>query len=208
MEAMRRQREEIANAQQILGDSIRLLWGAEVEIKADGALDYEDDFLAEMDIVIASLHTSLRQPRDVITERLLKAIRNPHVDVIGHPTGRMLPNREGADLDMEAVFKAAFETQTALEVNAHPSRLDLDAAYIRRAIESGIPLCINTDAHAASDLDLLHFGVATRPPRLGNTQQYHQHLGNRPVGSTGFNAPERLRKGKTDLPGCTCSRIW
>ena len=161
MDALRRQREEIANAQQILGDSIRLLWGAEVEIKADGALDYEDDFLAEMDIVIASLHTSLRQPRDVVTERLLKAIRNPHVDVIGHPTGRMLPNREGADLDMEAVLNAAFETQTALEVNAHPSRLDLDAAYIRRAVESGIPLCINTDAHAASDLDLLHFGVAT-----------------------------------------------
>jgi DNA polymerase (family 10) len=73
----------------------------------------------------------------------------------------MHPNREGANLDMEAVFNAAFETQTALEVNAHPSRLDLDAAYIRRAVESGIPLCINTDAHAASDLDLLHFGVAT-----------------------------------------------
>jgi DNA polymerase (family 10) len=161
MESMRRQREEIAHAQQILGDSIRLLWGAEVEIKADGALDYEDNFLAEMDIVIASLHTSLRQPRDVVTERLLKAIRNPHVDVIGHPTGRMLPNREGADLDMEAIFNAAVESQTALEVNAHPSRLDLDAAYIRRAVESGIPLCINTDAHAASDLDLLHFGVAT-----------------------------------------------
>ncbi len=161
MEGMRRQREEIASAQQVLGDSICLLWGAEVEIKADGTLDYEDNFLSEMDIVIASLHTSLRQPRDVITERLLMAIRNPHVDVIGHPTGRLLPNREGADLDMEAVFQAAAETQTALEINAHPSRLDLDAPYIRRSIESGIPLCINTDAHAASDLDLLHFGVAT-----------------------------------------------
>lgn len=161
VDAMRRQREEITSAQQALGDSIHLLWGAEVEIKADGKLDYEDDFLSEMDIVIASLHTSLRQPREVVTERLLKAIRNPHVDGIGHPTGRMLPNRESADLDMEAVFQAAADTQTALEINAHPSRLDLDAPYIRRAIELNIPLCINTDAHAASDLDLLHFGVAT-----------------------------------------------
>ncbi len=182
VEAMRRQREEIASVQQSLGDSIHLLWGAEVEIKADGTLDYDDDFLSEMDIVIASVHTSLRQPRDVITDRLLKAIRNPHVDVIGHPTGRMLPNREGADLDMEAVFQAAAENRTALEINAHPSRLDLDAPYIRRAIEAGIPLCINTDAHAASDLDLLHFGVATArrgwaaPENILNTWDTNQLL--------------------------------
>jgi DNA polymerase (family X) len=180
VEAMRRQREEIASVQQVMGDSIRLLWGAEVEIKADGMLDYDDDFLAEMDVVIASLHTSLRQPRDVITDRLLKAIRNPHVDIIGHPTGRLLPNREGADLEMETVFQTAAETHTALEINAHPSRLDLDAAYIRRAIESGIPLCINTDAHAASDLDLLHFGVATarrgwtKPENILNTWETSQ----------------------------------
>ncbi len=144
-----------------LGESIRLLWGAEVEIKADGSLDYADDFLAEMDIVIASLHASLRQPREQITQRLITAMRNPHVDLIGHPTGRILPNREGADLDMEAVLAAAAENKVALEINAHPSRLDLDAPYARRAVEMGIMLSINTDAHSAADLDLLHFGVAT-----------------------------------------------
>ncbi|HLA99571.1 MAG TPA: hypothetical protein VJL34_14050, partial [Anaerolineales bacterium] len=95
------------------------------------------------------------------TTRLLDAIRNPHVDAIGHPTGRLIPDREPADLDMDAVFAAAAEHGLALEINAHPSRLDLDDIYSRRAIELGIPLSINTDAHAESDLDLLHFGVAT-----------------------------------------------
>jgi DNA polymerase (family 10) len=88
-------------------------------------------------------------------------MRNPHVDVIGHPTGRMIPNREGADLDMEAVLAAAAEHQVALELNAHPSRLDLDDIYCRRAVGLGVNISIDTDAHAASDLDLLHFGVAT-----------------------------------------------
>lgn len=137
------------------------MWGAEVEIRADGSLDYPDDLLAEMDIVIASLHTGLRQPRQQVTERLLNAIRNPHVDVIGHPTGRMLPNREGADLDIETVMAEAARTGVALEINAHPARLDLDAPLARQAVAMGIPLCINTDAHSPNDLDLLHFGVAT-----------------------------------------------
>ena len=127
-----------------------------MEIRADGSLDFPDEVLAELDIVCASLHTSLRQPREKVTERLLNAIRNPHVDIIGHPTGRMIPDREGADLDMDAVLAAAAETNTVLEINAHPSRLDLDDVYARRAIGMGILLAINTDAHAASDLDLLH----------------------------------------------------
>jgi DNA polymerase (family 10) len=156
-----RQRAELDAAQRAVGDGILLLQGAEVEIRADGSLDYPDKTLAGLDIVIASLHSGLRQPREKVTERTLNAIRNPHVDIIGHPTGRMLPDREGADLDMEAVFAAAQEHQTALEMNAHPSRLDLDDVYARRAAEMGIPLAINTDAHAAPDLDLLHFGVAT-----------------------------------------------
>lgn len=159
VEGLRRQREEIQDVQRRLGDSIRILQGVEVEIHADGTLDYPDEVLAELDIVTASLHTSLRQPRQQITERLLKAIRNPHVDVIGHPTGRMFPNREGADLDLETIFKAAVENQTALEINAHPSRLDLDDLHARRFVELGGLLAINTDAHSESDLDLLHFGV-------------------------------------------------
>ncbi len=132
-----------------------------MEIKADGALDYPDDVLAVLDVVIASLHTSLRQPRKQVTERLLKAIQNPHVDIIGHPTGRMIPDREGADLDMEAVMLAALEHDVVLEINAHPARLDLNDVHTRRAVELGVKLAINTDAHSAEDMDLMQFGVAT-----------------------------------------------
>ena len=92
---------------------------------------------------------------------MLNAIHNPHVDIIAHPTGRMIPNREGADLDMGAVMRAAAESGVALEINAHPSRLDLDDVYARQAVEMGILITVNTDAHSASDMDLLHFGVAT-----------------------------------------------
>jgi DNA polymerase (family 10) len=92
---------------------------------------------------------------------LLNAIRNPHVDVIGHPTGRQIPDRDPADLDMDAVFAAALEHDVALEVNANPRRLDLKDVYVRRAMEMGIKLSINTDAHHPSHYDLLHFGIAT-----------------------------------------------
>jgi DNA polymerase (family 10) len=155
------QQKEIEAAQKELGDTIRILHASEVEIKADGSLDYPDEFLATLDLVVASLHTSLRQPREKVTERLLNAIRNPHVDIIGHPTGRLIPEREAADLDMEAVLAAAAETGVALEINAHPSRLDLEDIYAKRARELGIPISINTDAHSEADLDMLHFGVAT-----------------------------------------------
>ena len=137
---VRKQRQEIQDVQRQLGDSIRLLQGAEVEIRADGSLDYPDEVLAELDIVCASLHTGLRQPREKVTERTLNAIRNPHVDMIGHPTGRMIPDREGADLDMDAVLSAAAETNSVLEINAHPSRLDLDDVYARRATGMGMLL--------------------------------------------------------------------
>ncbi len=155
------QREEINQVQAELGNSIHLLQGSEVEIRADGSLDFPDEVLAQLDIVIASLHSSLRQPSEKITQRLLQVIQNPHVDIIGHPTGRLIPNREGADLDMEAVFKAAIEHNVVLEINAHPSRLDLNDIHARRFMQVGGLICINTDAHSASDLDMLHFGIAT-----------------------------------------------
>jgi len=158
---IKQQREEIAAAQEELGDSILILQGAEVEIKADGALDYTDQVLAEFDIVFASLHVSLRQPGEQITQRMLNAIQNPNVDVIGHPTGRLIPDREGADLDMEAVFTAAAKSGLALEISAHPERLDLNDIHARRAIDLGILLSINTDAHSPGELDLMHFGVST-----------------------------------------------
>jgi DNA polymerase (family 10) len=159
-ERLRAQRKEIDKVQKELGDKITLLQGSEVEIKADGTLDFGDEVLASLDIVVASLHTSLRQPRAQVTGRLLTAIRNPHVDIIGHPTGRLIPDREGADLDMDAVLNAAKESGVALEINAHPMRLDLDDIYSRRAIEMGIPLAIDTDAHSPNDLALIDYGIA------------------------------------------------
>ncbi len=161
IEDLKKQRKEIDAVQEKVGDRIRLLQGSEVEIHADGSLDFPDEVLADLDFVIASLHTSLRQPREKITERLLRAIANPNVDLIGHPTGRLLPDREGADLDMDVILQAAAANGTGLEINAHPSRLDLDDIYARRAAELGIPLAVNTDAHSASDLDLLNFGIGT-----------------------------------------------
>ena len=160
IERLRSQREEIRAVQNRLGNRIRLLQGSEVEIHADGTLDYPDDVLAELDIVLVALHTSLRQPRAQVTERLLKAIRHPHVDIIAHPSGRMLPDREAADLDWEAVFAAAKQAGIALEIDAHPSRLDLDEVYARRAISLGIPLSIDTDAHSVDNLDLMEYGVS------------------------------------------------
>lgn len=161
MERHKEQAAEIKKVQKQMGDKITILHASEVEIKADGSLDYPDEFLATLDLVLASMHTSLRQPREKVTERVIKAIRNPYVDIIGHPTGRLIPDREGADLDMEAVLAAAAETGVALEINAHPSRLDLDDVYARRAKELGIPLSINTDSHSEGDFDMLPYGVAT-----------------------------------------------
>jgi len=160
IERLHTQRKEIDAIQAKLGKDFTLLQGAEVEIKADGSLDYPDEILAELDIVIASLHVSLRQPRAEVTARLIKAMHNPHVDIIGHPTGRLLPNREGADLDMDAVLATAKAMGLCLEINANPTRLDLDEVYARRAYEEGIMMSIDTDAHQPADLDLAEYGVS------------------------------------------------
>ena len=160
-EAVVEQRKEIDEVSEELGDKIRILQGAEVEIKSDCSLDYPDEVLAKIEFVLAAMHTGLRQPREKVTERVVSAIHNPHVDMIPHLTGRLLPDREGADLDMDAVLAAAAETGVVMEINAHPARLDLDDVHARRAVEMGIKLSINTDAHSESDLDLMHFGVST-----------------------------------------------
>ena len=174
VDRLRAQRQEIDQAQRRLGSRLRLLQGAEVEILADGRLDYPDAVLSELDLVTASLHSSLRQSRPQATARLLAAMRNPHVDMIGHPTGRMVEGREGADLDLEEVFRVALETRTMLEINAHPDRLDLNDVHARRASELGCLLAINTDAHRPSDLLLRRFGVGVArrawlgPPQVAN----------------------------------------
>jgi DNA polymerase (family 10) len=142
-------------------DDFALLQGCELEIKADGSLDFSDEVLAGLDFVVASVHTSLRQDRDQITERVMKALHNPYVDVIGHPSGRILGQREESAVDLDAIIRAAAETGTALEVNSIPNRLDLDDVHVRRALELGIKLAINSDAHHTGGLDSLRYGLAT-----------------------------------------------
>lgn len=138
---------------------ITLLAGSEVDILADGKLDYEDAVLAELDFVIASPHFSLRQDERKATDRLLRAIENRYVNVIGHPTGRLINRREGLPLDLPAVFRAAAQSGTALEINAGYPRLDLNDANSRFAIENGAMLSINTDAHSAGELPGIELGI-------------------------------------------------
>lgn len=161
IERLQDQASEIREANEIMGPTFQILHGTEMEIKADGSLDYPDDVLAELDFVIASLHTSLSQPREQVTDRMLNAIWNPHVDMIAHPSGRLLPDRLGADLDMDMILESAVATNTILEINANPRRLDLRDIHVRRAVELGVRMAINSDAHHSDHLSFLHYGVAT-----------------------------------------------
>lgn len=138
---------------------IPLLAGAEVEVLADGSLDYPDTILADLDVVVGSLHGGLRQPRAKLVDRQLRTLRNPHVDILAHPSGRLLERREGGDFDWNLAFATAAETGTALEINADPARLDLDPALARRAAESGCLITINSDSHWVDGFDMIEFGV-------------------------------------------------
>lgn len=155
------QRAEIDAANAELAGAFRVLHGCECEIRADGSLDYDAETLKQFDIVLASMHTSLRQPREQITARLLRVIGQGQVAIIGHPRGQQIPDREPADLDMDQVFEAALRFDVALEINANPHRLDLDDAHARRAAELGVKLSISTDAHAPEHFAFMHYGVAT-----------------------------------------------
>ena len=139
----------------------RVLHGTEMDILGDGRLDFPDEVLQRLDLVIASIHSGFKQPQEQITARIVAAMRNPWVSLIAHPTGRVLGEREAYQVDMEAVLQAARKTGTALEINAYPLRLDLNDTYARRAKALGVPLAVNTDAHVISNLDALPYGVAT-----------------------------------------------
>ena len=138
---------------------IRILSGIEVDIRANGTLDVPDEVLAELDVVVASVHSGLNQGIEQMTRRILSAIHNPHVDILGHPTCRLLGQREPVDLDIEAIFKAALEHNTALEINAMPSRLDLKDTHIYKARQTGVKLVIATDSHHPEHLKFMRFGV-------------------------------------------------
>jgi DNA polymerase (family 10) len=162
-ERLRQQALEIAELNRhyaAAGSEFRLLRGSEVEILADGTLGVPDAALAELDVVVASIHSGLRQDRETITARCLKAIRNPHVDILGHPTGRMIGARPPSDLDMEQVLQACAETDTVVEINAHPSRLDVSDVYARRAVELGCKIAINSDAHEVEGMEMMEYGIA------------------------------------------------
>jgi DNA polymerase (family X) len=153
-----------------LKDKITVLAGSEVDIHTDGMLDYPDSLLKELDIVVASPHAALTQDPDKCTKRFLKAMENPYITIMGHPTGRLVGRREGLSPDMGALFKAAAQRGIAMEINANHWRLDLRDTHARAAIAAGAKLSINTDAHGPADLDQLQYGILTAR-RAGATKQ-------------------------------------
>jgi DNA polymerase (family 10) len=140
-------------------NGITLLKGVEMDILENGAMDLPDDVLKEADWVVASIHYGQNQPRDQITKRMLNAIKNPYVSVIGHPTGRLIGKRKGYEIDLETVMKAAADYGCMLELNCQPSRLDLDDVAVMAAKDHGIPIVLSTDAHAVEELAFMEFGV-------------------------------------------------
>ncbi len=177
IERLREQMQIVASVRDAYG--VLLLTGSEVDIRADGSLDLPDDVLAGLDVVVASIHSSFRATKEQQTKRLLGAIENPYVAIIGHPTGELIEEREGYEFDVDAVFRAAARTGTALEINANPARLDLSADRARRARELGCTISIDTDAHRPGDMDNMLFGVATAR-KAGFTKD--RVLNTRPVG--------------------------
>lgn len=160
LDRIREQRALIADLGRRYPD-IRVLQGIEVNIRADGSLDYDDEVMAQFDVVTASVHGGMQMNRERMTERIIRAMSNPSVDIIGHPTGRLIGRRDPIEVDMQALMRAAARTDTALEVNSQPDRLDLRDADVRLARDHGVMLAIDSDAHSTEQLDLVVYGVAT-----------------------------------------------
>jgi DNA polymerase (family 10) len=140
---------------------ITVLAGSECDILEDGSLDYPDPVLAELDLVVAAVHSRFKQPRREMTARLCRALANPYVSILAHPTGRLLGERDPYDVDLEQVFGAARRHGKAVEINAHPARLDLNDVHARRARELGVLIAVSTDAHVLDHLDTMELGIAT-----------------------------------------------
>jgi DNA polymerase (family 10) len=142
-------------------EDLTILKGLEVNIDSDGKLDVDDGILSELDVVIASIHSGFRQDRGKLTGRIISAMENEHVDIIAHPTGRKIHQRKAYELDLDEVFENSIETGTYLEVNSQPDRLDLKDVYVKKALEAGCKLVINTDSHNRDSLSNIEFGIAT-----------------------------------------------
>jgi DNA polymerase (family 10) len=158
-ESLRNQSHEIERVNR--SSSCGIIHGIEVDILADGTLGLPNRALADLEIVIASVHSGFSQTQDLITRRILAAVEHEHVDIIGHPTGRLIGKRQGYAVDMARVIERAKETGTALECNASPYRLDLDDAYIREAVEKGVRIAIGTDSHDSSEFPHMQYGIMT-----------------------------------------------
>lgn len=156
-----RLREQIEKIKEInsRNEGIRILTGIEVDILTDGSLDFDDDILKELDVVIASVHSGFKQDQKTLTSRIVNACHNPYVNIIAHPTGRLLGRRGPYDVDMDKVLEAAAKTGTVLEINSSPDRLDLNDVYVKRAMEMGIKIAINTDAHSPEAFTDMIYGV-------------------------------------------------
>jgi DNA polymerase (family 10) len=174
VERLREQVTEIKALDERLS-GIHVLTGTEVDIRADGNLDLPHEILAELDIVTAAVHSAMNQSEEKMTGRVIKAIENPDVDMIAHPTCRLIGEREPVAIDLEAVFRAAAKYNKILEINAMPDRLDLKDTHAFRARELGVKLAIGTDAHSVAHLGLMRFGVGVarrawcEPQRILNT---------------------------------------
>ncbi|MCL5025600.1 MAG: DNA polymerase/3'-5' exonuclease PolX [Chloroflexi bacterium] len=160
IERLREQRHLIDEFNERSPD-LHVLFGTEVNIKSDGNLDYEDEVMAQFDIVTASVHGGFNQDRDTITKRILRAVRSPYVDIIGHPTGRLINARDPYDVDLEAVMRECAKCEVAMEINSSPERLDLNDVHCRQAKELGVMVAINADAHVAAHLNFMRYGVYT-----------------------------------------------
>ncbi|WP_152654796.1 DNA polymerase/3'-5' exonuclease PolX [Oceanobacillus sp. CFH 90083] len=159
-ERLRKQREEIKVLNEKYSD-FHIFSGVEMDILPDGSLDFDDDFLKEMDFVIGAIHSSFQQSEQDIMRRLNNALDNPYVSIIAHPTGRLIGRRDGYKVNVEQLIKKAKETNTALEINANPNRLDLSHEWAKKAQEAGVKLVIDTDAHNYHMLKHMQYGVAT-----------------------------------------------
>jgi DNA polymerase (family X) len=155
---MEEKKEIVALNKKLKG--FKLLAGVEVDIRGDGKMDFPDEILRQMDIVVASIHSGFRQQRAQITQRLVSAMKNPYVSVIAHPTGRLIGERDPYDVDMDGVLRAAKETGTAMEINAYPLRLDLTDVHVKAAKEMGVPIVISTDTHVTSQFNYMVYGVS------------------------------------------------
>ena len=155
-----KQRKEIDKLNKKFNSKIRILQGCEANIMNDGSIDIKDEALAKLDFVIAGVHSSMKMDRDKMTQRIITAMKNPNVDIISHPTGRILKQRDEYQIDFDKILKAAKETNTILEINSAPGRLDLKDINIRKAKRIGVKMIINTDAHRIEQLELIKFGIA------------------------------------------------